>query len=508
VKGRSAYLLALAVACIALAACSEDERKRTQIVVVVSSDLSIPAELDEVRVEAVAARDGATPTDPASGALGDDGLALPVSVALEPSGDGLGPIEVTVTGHHDGALVLSQVRELSFARGKSVVLRMHLSRACTGATAPGCDDDETCSDGECEGRFVAVDDLPAYTGPDSIGTGSGGAGGGAGADGGVDRDAAVGDGGTATDGGVAGTPGDGGSAGASGSGGGGSGVGGAGAGTGGTGDAGMGEPCEPSAEICNDDDEDCDGFIDEDFDFTSLAHCGSCDNACPTSPSFAISVCASGTCQLLCAPGTAHCDEDVENGCEARLSDVETCGDCDTTCEGSEPFCAQDGSSSMCVGSCTGTTPDECGESCTNTESDIFHCNECDNECDEVPNATPVCEAGSCDFDCLGEFQDCDGMDANGCETDTLSDVDSCGGCEPDDVCPTRAHSSRSCVEGECRIACAPGWGNCNTTTTDGCETDTTDNDDHCGACNVACTGSQVCCGTRCGIVNLLGICL
>lgn len=44
--------------------------------------------------------------------------------------------------------------------------------------------------------------------------------------------------------------------------------------------------------------------------------------------------------------------------------------------------------------------------------------------------------------------------------------------------------------------------------TTDGCETDTTDNDDHCGACNVVCTGSQQCCGTRCGIVNLLGICL
>jgi hypothetical protein len=500
-------LLVLAVAGLALAACSGDEKKRTQIVVVVDSDLSI-SELDEVRVQARASRDGAVPTEPATGELGDGELELPVSVALEPNGDGLGPIEVTVTGHLRGTLVLTQVRELYFATGRSVVLRMHLSRACAGAAAPSCDEDQTCEAGECGDRFVPVDELPAYAGEGSIGTGSSGRGGGAGGRGGTDADAAVtGDGGVATDAGIAGAPGDGGSAGGSGSSGGGEG--GGGAGTSGMEDAGTGEPCVPSAEICNDDDEDCDGFVDEDFDFTSLAHCGSCDNACPTSPPFAISVCGSGTCQLLCAPGTAHCDELLDNGCEARLSDVETCGDCDTTCGGSEPFCSQTGSSSMCVGACSGTTPDECGESCVDTQSDIFHCNECDNPCDEVANGSPMCEAGSCDFECLGEFEDCDGMDSNGCETDTLSDVDSCGGCEPENVCPTRSHSTRSCVEGECRITCAPGWGNCNTTTTDGCETNTTGNNNHCGACNVVCTSGQVCCGgTRCGILNLLGVCL
>jgi hypothetical protein len=119
-----------------------------------------------------------------------------------------------------------------------------------------------------------------------------------------------------------------------------------------------------------------------------------------------------------------------------------------------------------------------------------------------------VCSAGSCGFTCPGAFQDCDGDAADGCETDTTSEVDHCGGCAPADACPTRAHSSRTCVDGVCGIACAPGWGNCNTTLTDGCETDTFRNDDHCGACNNRCTGNQVCCGTRCGIVNLLGICL
>jgi hypothetical protein len=187
---------------------------------------------------------------------GDGGVALPVSVTFEPSGDGLGPIEVTATGHPDGALVVTQVRELSFARGKSVVLRMDLVRSCAEATAPVCDDDQTCVDGECEGRGLDVDDLPAYDGPDSLGSGMPARDGGARDGGAVGGTHGGDDGGSGTgaqrDGGGAG------SSGASDGGGGSGGSGGSGAGP----DAGPDEPCEPVDETCNGRNDDCDGVID------------------------------------------------------------------------------------------------------------------------------------------------------------------------------------------------------------------------------------------------------
>ncbi len=510
-----ATLGALIALAAALGACSDD-KPRTQIVVVVHSDLDVPDELDEVWVQAISTREGAEETKPAKGKLGDGGLELDdVSVTFEPSGDTSGEmeIEVTVTGLLDGTPIVSQVRTLSFVRGKSLVLRFDLDRSCTGASAPECDGELTCSAGSCEGRAVKPDDLPDYdadslqsvdrveTGPISDGGAN------PGGDGGVDRD-----------GGGAGTQGGGGTSGAGGGAGVGGGAGGAGGGSGsGAGgndgggpevDAGPDVRCEPSAEICNGKNDDCDEFTDEDFDFRSLANCGTCGNVCPESAPFAVSVCVSGECTLLCAPGTANCDDMLSTGCEARLSDPATCGDCDTECGNAEPFCAQDGDSSMCVGACGGDAPDECGDSCVDTQSDIFNCDGCDQPCSDAENGAPVCDDGVCDFECPGAYQDCDGVANNGCETDTGSDVDNCGGCAAANVCPTRPHSTRSCVDGECGFVCAPSYGNCNGVASDGCETNTYENDDYCGSCNVACTGSKKCCGTSCGSVDLLGICL
>jgi hypothetical protein len=71
-----------------------------------------------------------------------------------------------------------------------------------------------------------------------------------------------------------------------------------------------------------------------------------------------------------------------------------------------------------------------------------------------------------------------------------------------------RPSSTRRCIDSECGFVCATNRGNCNGIASDGCETNTFKNNSHCGACNVACTGGQVCCGTRCGILSVFDVCL
>ncbi len=70
------------------------------------------------------------------------------------------------------------------------------------------------------------------------------------------------------------------------------------------GDDGKWGPCEgyvePRAEVCNGEDDDCDGKIDEDFDLASDSkNCGKCGNTCQLNQ-----VCKRGKCQLA---GGAKC---------------------------------------------------------------------------------------------------------------------------------------------------------------------------------------------------------
>jgi hypothetical protein len=60
--------------------------------------------------------------------------------------------------------------------------------------------------------------------------------------------------------------------------------------------------------------------------------------------------------------------------------------------------------------------PDQCGDTCTDTENDPLNCGDCGDEC----NADEVCVAGNCDSfyqpeecnqcpcnNCVGDFQQC-----------------------------------------------------------------------------------------------------
>ncbi len=72
------------------------------------------------------------------------------------------------------------------------------------------------------------------------------------------------------------------------------------------------------------------------------------------------------------------------------------------------------------------------------------------------------------------------------------------------------AHGTAACSAGACAVgACDPGYGDCNASAADGCETNLATDHDHCGSCTNACMGSDVCfmsqCASSCGSLTDCG---
>ncbi|MFK7985035.1 MAG: MopE-related protein [Sandaracinaceae bacterium] len=260
-------------------------------------------------------------------------------------------------------------------------------------------------------------------------------------------------------------------------------------------DAQSGDACVPSGgeEECNEIDDDCDGFVDEDFDLdTDGRHCGSCDNSCALTG--AQSECAAGSCEFLrCFDGFSDLNEDPSDGCEYRCFEsnggAEACDSIDNDCDGEtdEEFdfdndgmncgrCGQvcaffrvdaaactEGTCAFDPGDCTtgfldvnGTQSDGCEFECTpaadpteicngldddcdattdegfNLDADIANCGRCGRVC-SFPNATPQCTTGTCGFnpatDCDAGFSDRDGIQLNGCEFECTPTAD------PTEIC-------------------------------------------------------------------------
>jgi hypothetical protein len=99
-------------------------------------------------------------------------------------------------------------------------------------------------------------------------------------------------------------------------------------------------------------------------------------------------------------------------------------------------------------------------------------------------NLPATCAAGVCTGTCTTGFADCNNnKTTDGCETATTADPNHCGGCT--NVCSTNHIPTATCAAGVCNGTCQTGYADCNNNKlTDGCET------------LLAC-GS--CCGTTCG---------
>lgn len=221
---------------------------------------------------------------------------------------------------------------------------------------------------------------------------------------------------------------------------------------------------------------------------TSVAHCGRCGNAC----SFANAAvsCVMGSCRMgRCNAGFADCDGNPANGCEVdtRVS-VEHCGACGMRCviPGMIAVCnagrCEPRTCAAGRGECDSNPATVCE---TDLNTSLSHCGACGNAC-AVPNARNVCMGGVCGTaGCNAGFGNCDGTLANGCETDLNTSLDHCGACGA--RC-ARNNATTSCVSGVCSItACSAGFGNCDANPANGCET-AVSSATNCGACGVVCS--------------------
>jgi alpha-tubulin suppressor-like RCC1 family protein len=145
---------AVAAAMCLLASCAAD---RTEILVVVDSDLEVPAVIDGVRID-VEPPEG----EPvfATADLGEQ--PLPRVLGLVHDGGSLGPLLVTATGQKGVGDVVARTASVSFVEGRTLVLRMWLLADCVGTV---CGEGLTCGDdGMCRDVLIQPDELLEWTG--------------------------------------------------------------------------------------------------------------------------------------------------------------------------------------------------------------------------------------------------------------------------------------------------------------------------------------------------------
>lgn len=121
---------------------------RTEIIVVVDTELEIPSQLTAIRVEVMSPAEIDQQTSTESLSTED----LPATVGLSHAGGPLGPYEIQVIGRSGAAVVIERVAQVSFISGRTAVVELPLLASCVGVL---CGTDETCGFGGC--RPVAID---------------------------------------------------------------------------------------------------------------------------------------------------------------------------------------------------------------------------------------------------------------------------------------------------------------------------------------------------------------
>ncbi|MDQ3034518.1 MAG: hypothetical protein M3Y87_19065 [Myxococcota bacterium] len=460
-------LWAHAMIVVAALGCGSSE-PLTELLVVVDSDLAVPAGLDAVRVEVSGAMSAS-----ASGSLtGAAGTPLPRTVGLVHRGVGLGPIEVNVIGTSGGAEVIRARAITSFIRGRTLVLPIMLARTCAGVT---CGAGQTCSGGDCVSASVDPNTLEEWSGDVPR------------LDGGQcfpfdercnerddDCDGRIDEGiDVATDPTNCGA----------------CGVSCALPNTMGACTAGA---CTIGA--CDEGFGDCNGMPGDgcELDLTASAeHCGACDATCAL-PN-AMTSCADAACALdACDAGFADCDADPTNGCETATTTLTDCGACGVACDviGGMGTCETGSCAVMTCDVGLGDCNADATDGCETTTTTLTDCGGCGVVCDVV-NGTETCDAATCAIvACDAGFADCDADATNGCETATTT-LANCGACGT--TCAL-ANASETCATGTCAIlTCDAGRGDCDASAANGCEVDLTRTDAHCGMCGNACAAGDTC---------------
>lgn len=451
-----------------LAGCEGDP---TEILVVVDSNLSVPGELDTVRVEVVG--EGAT----ASGDLtGSRGLELPRTVGIVQSGGKLGPLEIRAVGLSGGGVVVESRAITFFRGGKTLVLPLFLSRACVGVT---CGGDQTCEGGRCVSATVDPDTLEEWNGRVP------------GADAGTCSPVEERCNGMDDD-------------------------------CDGQSDEGfdlqtdpincgacMNACSVPNATVactagscgvvdCRAGFGDCNGDTADgcENNLASADHCGACGNACTYANG--VGACMDGACELSsCEAGFDDCNADPADGCETPLNTPTDCAACGMACELANATTTCD--TGTCEVDVCDAGFDDCNadpaDGCEAPLNTLTDCGACGTVCD-LANASESCATGACAIAaCDAGFGDCNTNPTDGCEQ-SLNVLDHCGACGA--RC-TIDNGTGTCDTGTCQVAsCSGDFGDCNSDPSDGCEIRLRNNDAHCGACGNACAAGTSCRGTSC----------
>lgn len=182
-----------------------------------------------------------------------------------------------------------------------------------------------------------------------------------------------------------------------------------------------------------------------------------------------------------CAMGETVC----QGQCVNLASSLGNCGACGRACAAGQ-LC----SAGNCQTSCP--SPNQlCNGACVATVRDPAHCGACGNVC-RVSNGTAACVNSACTVaSCATGFGDCDMSASNGCETNLSSTPTSCGACGR--TCTAPGGGSVTCVNGACVGACPNSGAVCN-----GVCVTLDANVEHCGACNNRCPSGQSCIGGAC----------
>jgi hypothetical protein len=254
-------------------------------------------------------------------------------------------------------------------------------------------------------------------------------------------------------------------------------------------------------------DDGCEIQIAEDAD-----NCGACGFVCSGS-NVDLVQCDGGVCAPDCAAGFEDCSVVApgggpDDGCEVHIAEDEAnCGACGFVCSGSNVdvvlcdggVCTPDCAAGFedCSVVAPGGGPDDGCE--VHIAEDPDNCGACDRACATTNTTEVACDAGVCEPSCSAGFDDCvvvaaPGAD-NGCETEIGGDdVANCGRCGR--VCSNVNADSTSCNGGVCAPVCSSGWGDCATPlpafADNGCETNTDESVDDCGACDYACSEAGV----------------
>jgi hypothetical protein len=254
--------------------------------------------------------------------------------------------------------------------------------------------------------------------------------------------------------------------------------------------------------------QDCDGMDETGCEVdvrTSMTSCGACGRAC--APAHATGACAAGRCAITaCEAGWADCDMDPANGCEVNTaSDPAHCAGCGTRC--SVPSASRPARWAAATSRLRRRARRLRHDGRQRLRGRRHHrhaqLRHLRGAC-SLANATAACAMGRCAVAaCNAGFADCDMNPANGCEVSLQTSTEHCGRCG---MACSFPGSSAACERGACRIAtCAPGRGDCDGDSANGCEATLATDARNCGACGMACAvanGTPACAAGRCAVAS------